>query len=146
MTLKLIGPATEQAPPILAFVDLTSGKIAWELNSTESLPPEPRVSGRRIGAPKSGSRIGSPKTDLSDSHFLGAPLSLDGKLYVLNDKGSQLRLVCIQPSAGAGKVVWVRSSFGTSPSAITTPLPQAQFYSRLLPSSPTFCCWRYRLP
>jgi hypothetical protein len=28
VTLKLIGPATEQAPPISAFVDLTSGNLA----------------------------------------------------------------------------------------------------------------------
>jgi hypothetical protein len=28
VTLKLIGPATEQAPPVSAFVDLTSGNLA----------------------------------------------------------------------------------------------------------------------
>jgi hypothetical protein len=28
VTLKLLGPATEQAPPVLAFVDLTSGNLA----------------------------------------------------------------------------------------------------------------------
>jgi hypothetical protein len=28
VTLKLIGPATEQTPPVLAFVDLTSGNLA----------------------------------------------------------------------------------------------------------------------
>jgi hypothetical protein len=28
VTLKLIGPATDQAPPVLAFVDLTSGNLA----------------------------------------------------------------------------------------------------------------------
>jgi hypothetical protein len=28
ITLKLIGPATEQTPPVLAFVDLTSGNLA----------------------------------------------------------------------------------------------------------------------
>ena len=28
VTLKLIGPATEQTPPVLAFVDLTRGNLA----------------------------------------------------------------------------------------------------------------------
>jgi outer membrane protein assembly factor BamB len=45
--------------------------------------------------------------DFTDSHFLGVPISVGGKLYALNEKNSQngsvigdaeLRLVCIDPS------------------------------------------------
>src|SRR4051812_8090468 len=36
--------------------------------------------------------------DLMDSFFLGPPLPVDGRLYVLNQKGKDLRLVCIDPA------------------------------------------------
>jgi outer membrane protein assembly factor BamB len=44
------------------------------------------------------------KDEFSDSHFLGPPISIGGKLYVLNEKhqgvqgDSELRLVCIDPN------------------------------------------------
>lgn len=44
------------------------------------------------------------KDEFSDSHFLGAPISVGGKLYVLNEKNqgqsgdAELRLVCIDPN------------------------------------------------
>jgi outer membrane protein assembly factor BamB len=44
---------------------------------------------------------------LADSHFLGAPLSIGGKLYVLNEKKSELRLLCLeQKLVDAAKDVW----------------------------------------
>jgi outer membrane protein assembly factor BamB/tetratricopeptide (TPR) repeat protein len=45
-----------------------------------------------------------PKDEFTDSHFLGAPISIGGKLYVLNEKNqgaqgdAELRLVCIDPN------------------------------------------------
>lgn len=45
-----------------------------------------------------------PKDEFTDSHFLGAPISIGGKLYVLNEKhqgeqgDAELRLVCIDPN------------------------------------------------
>jgi tetratricopeptide (TPR) repeat protein len=60
-------------------------------------------------------RLGGPATDnypgdeaFNDSHFLGVPLSVGGKLYVLNEKNngptgdSELRLVCIDPFKKTG--------------------------------------------
>lgn len=45
-----------------------------------------------------------PKDEFTDSHFLGPPISIGGKLYVLNEKNhgdqgdAELRLVCIDPN------------------------------------------------
>src|SRR5262249_37850375 len=36
-----------------------------------------------------------PKNDFRDSHFLGAPLPVGGKLYFLNEKDQEIRLVCL---------------------------------------------------
>jgi outer membrane protein assembly factor BamB/tetratricopeptide (TPR) repeat protein len=57
----------------LKCFNIESGKLMWEL----------------------GGR--SDKTDLADSFFLGAPLPLAGRLYVLNEKETELRLVCLEP-------------------------------------------------
>ena len=38
------------------------------------------------------------KHDFRDSHFLGAPLPLGGKLYFLNEKNQDIRLVCLDTS------------------------------------------------
>jgi tetratricopeptide (TPR) repeat protein len=51
---------------------------------------------------------GGKDDPFADSHFLGAPMSVGGKLYVLNEKNpgptgdSELRLVCIDPYKMAG--------------------------------------------
>jgi outer membrane protein assembly factor BamB len=60
---------------------VASGKLAWE-----------------VGA------YGEKNNPLSDSYFLGPPLPLRGLLYVLTQKGKELRLVCLDPRA-RGKVV-----------------------------------------
>jgi outer membrane protein assembly factor BamB len=51
-----------------------SGKLMWELGGKFD-----RQSG------------------LDSGHFLGAPLPLGGRLYVLHEKNSELRLVCLEP-------------------------------------------------
>jgi RNA polymerase sigma factor (sigma-70 family) len=52
-------------------------------------------------------------SELSSSFFLGPPLSLAGKLYLLNEKDGQLRLVCLmrldtETEARPPDIVWVR--------------------------------------
>jgi outer membrane protein assembly factor BamB len=65
----------------LCAFDLESGRAKWQL-----------------GDPK---RRDDP---FNDSHFLGVPISIGGKLYVLNEKNSgpsgdaELRLICIDPT------------------------------------------------
>jgi outer membrane protein assembly factor BamB len=56
----------------LRAYDLESGKLLWEL-------PDRNNPG-----------------DLADTHFLGAPLPVGGKLYALNEKKGELRLLCLQ--------------------------------------------------
>jgi outer membrane protein assembly factor BamB len=65
---KLVNQSTLQA------YDLESGKLVWEL-------PDRNNPG-----------------DLADTHFLGTPLPVGGKLYVLNEKKSELRLLCLDPN------------------------------------------------
>ncbi len=60
----------------LQAIDLDSGKLLWEIGST--------------GA----------KGDLNDSFFLGPPLPLNGKLFALNEKEQELRLVTLDPATG----------------------------------------------
>jgi RNA polymerase sigma factor (sigma-70 family) len=52
--------------------------------------------------------------DTKDSFFLGPPLALAGKLYVLNEKDGSLRLLCLQPKDGNDKnpvpeIAWVQT-------------------------------------
>jgi outer membrane protein assembly factor BamB/tetratricopeptide (TPR) repeat protein len=57
----------------LEAFDVASGKLAWE-----------------VGA------YGEKDNPLSDCYFLGPPLPLAGKLYVLVEKQQELRLVCLE--------------------------------------------------
>jgi outer membrane protein assembly factor BamB len=57
---------------LLAFSLQTNGKLTWEVGE---------------------------KGELGDCCFLGPPLPLGGKLYVLTEKQQELRLVCLDPDA-----------------------------------------------
>jgi hypothetical protein len=59
----------------LQAFDLGSGKMVWEVGG-----------------------CGEKNNPLSDSYFLGPPLPLRGLLYLLTQKGKDLRLVCLQTS------------------------------------------------
>jgi outer membrane protein assembly factor BamB len=60
----------------LQAYDLDSGKLVWEAG------------------------VAGGKGDLNDSFFLGPPLPLNGKLYALNEKDQELRLVTLDPATG----------------------------------------------
>jgi outer membrane protein assembly factor BamB len=66
----------------LTAIDLDSGKIVWLL----------------------GDR--SDASALKDCYFLGPPLPVSGRLYVLTERGSELRLACLDPAGGG--VCWSR--------------------------------------
>jgi outer membrane protein assembly factor BamB len=71
---------------LLAFDLLTEGKLVWE------------VGGK------------SDKSELGDSYFLGPPLPVGDKLYLLTDKNSELRLVCLDASRGDKPVIsWIQT-------------------------------------
>jgi outer membrane protein assembly factor BamB len=76
------GPEVSEAVQhsrLLAF-DLRTGKLAWQLGE------------RGQGGP------------LEDCYFLGPPLPLGGKLYVLTERQQELRLVCVNPTAAQKQV------------------------------------------
>lgn len=82
-------------------------KTAWEIGGLSSAET------------KNTNAAGSSnmKYDLLDSYFLGPPLPLFGKLYVLNEKSNlELRLVCIDPSGPEPKICWIQPSSSASPS------------------------------
>jgi outer membrane protein assembly factor BamB len=62
----------------LVAIEIKSGKLVWER--------------------------GDPKHDIdartANCYYLGPPLSLGGMLYVLTEKNSELRLLCLEPSNG----------------------------------------------
>ncbi|MBL8795070.1 MAG: PQQ-binding-like beta-propeller repeat protein, partial [Planctomycetia bacterium] len=66
----------------LKAYNLESGKLVWEL----------------------GGRF-DKESELAGSFFLGPPLPLGGKLYLLNEKNSELRLVCIEPKDQPGDAI-----------------------------------------
>lgn len=67
---------------VLQAIELSTGKLKWQLG------------GKR---PASEPDRKDPK-DFLDSYFLGPPLCLGGRLYVLNEKQQDLRLVCLDPN------------------------------------------------
>jgi len=74
----------------LCAYDLYTGSCKWKL-------------GGRVD-PKDDKT--HPNFEVKDSYFLGPPLCLGGKLYVMTDKNQELRMVCI--NAAKGEVEWAQ--------------------------------------
>jgi RNA polymerase sigma factor (sigma-70 family) len=103
----------------------TDGSLVFVIDEL-ALPPDPKllalkpnfgvlvhaINGNRLTGISAdpGKRIwqlgggGENAGEFANSFFLGAPLPLHGKLYVLNEKDSELRLVCLNSTDG--KRVW----------------------------------------
>jgi outer membrane protein assembly factor BamB len=77
----------------LQAYNVRSGKMVWHV-------------GGRGGQPAAEGGDKKESTDLSETFFLGPPLPMHGKLYVLTEKNQELRLVCLD--AAKGDVVWVQ--------------------------------------
>ncbi|MDY3552118.1 PQQ-like beta-propeller repeat protein [Gemmata sp. JC717] len=87
----------------LAAVDIKSGNIRWELGRVKAPPPE---SDGKAAVPAA---LPSPLTEEEadkttdafrlclDAVFLGAPMPLNGKLYVLIEQAGVMRLLCLDP-------------------------------------------------
>lgn len=69
----------------LQAYDLKSGKLRWELGGY-------------------GEKKDAGINDLNDTYFLGPPLPMHGKLYVLAEKQQELNLICLD--AVKGEVTW----------------------------------------
>lgn len=71
---------------VLTAFELESGKARWELGGHEvKIKPN------------------DPDGQVQDSYFLGPPLPLGGRLYVLNEKHKVLRLAVLDPQRGTIK-------------------------------------------
>jgi outer membrane protein assembly factor BamB len=83
------GPEVNEAMhySVLQAFDLGSGKMLWT-----------------AGGRGDKRNPNDPKGELNDSYFLGAPLAIAGKLYVLIDKNQELRLICLDGAKGT--VTW----------------------------------------
>ena len=83
------GPLTDlvNGNKLLAY-ELDTGKLQWYAGGHED------------------------KNDLADSFFLGVPLPIGGKLYVLNERKSEIRLLCLDPLK-KGAVLWSQTLANT---------------------------------
>lgn len=90
----------------LVAVNMQTGKVAWELGR---LPPPPRPD-ERPAAPQQQPlpippRLSDDEADKTtssfqlcvDAVFLGPPLPLNGKLYVVVEQAGVMRLLCLDP-------------------------------------------------
>jgi outer membrane protein assembly factor BamB len=124
---------------MLKAVNLETGKLEWILGlmppdeqaaNAAAKPEEPRKEPAKPSdkpeiKPEDRTDLLTEKqaettpADLFDCFYLGAPLPLSGKLYVLSEKKSQLRLICLDPSVlvpvnpakpeiKAPKICWVQ--------------------------------------
>src|SRR5439155_10001538 len=85
---------------ILQAFDLGSGKMLW-----------------KVGGRGDKKHPNDPKGDLHESYFLGPPLAIGGKLYVLTDKNQELRLVCLDGAKGT--ISWVQTLATTKEKMLT---------------------------
>jgi outer membrane protein assembly factor BamB len=99
-------------PPSSPFGMEFPGRFNGQPNS--SLSPEvndavqhSRLEAYEIATGKLKWEVGDPAqhNELSDCYFLGPPLPLGGKLYVLTERQQELRLACIDPTGPTPTVV-----------------------------------------
>ena len=78
----------------LVAVNLEAGKLYWKLGGrTRNGDRDEKKDDTAAKEEKETSR-----SLLTDAYFLGAPLPLDGKLYVVIEKDGKFRLVCLNPN------------------------------------------------
>jgi outer membrane protein assembly factor BamB len=73
--------------PMLCAVNLEDGKRVWELGGT----------GGGNTTDEQDDATTNPLALMQGAYFLGPPLPVNGKLYVIFEKNGKLRLVCLDP-------------------------------------------------
>jgi outer membrane protein assembly factor BamB len=73
----------------LTAVELETGRQVWSIGERATTPP--KDADEKKTSPVAGE-------ELKDTFFLGPPLPLGGKLYLLVEKNTELRLVCLDPA------------------------------------------------
>jgi outer membrane protein assembly factor BamB len=76
---------------VLQAFDLGSGVMKWKIG----------------GHGDKTKNVNDPKSDLHDTYFLGPPLTIGGKLYLMTEKNQELRLVCLDGSKGT--IAWIQT-------------------------------------
>jgi outer membrane protein assembly factor BamB/TolA-binding protein len=86
----------------LVAVDLRTGMVKWELgrvkvmpNDDPKLPPPPPLPNKLTE--EEGDKTTDAFRLCLDAIFLGAPLPMNGKLYVLIEQAGVMRLLCLDP-------------------------------------------------
>jgi hypothetical protein len=124
---------------LLKAIDLATGRLQWDVGHPyRPTQPEHQKDGG-IG-------------ELFDCYFLGPPLPLNGKLYVLAERQKELRLLCLgrrpprarcrcRPCAGcagsARPACRCRPTACAAPRRSTSPTPTASWWCRPTPASST---------
>jgi outer membrane protein assembly factor BamB/tetratricopeptide (TPR) repeat protein len=104
----------------LVAIDLESGKLIWELGGARQTSPG------RVQDPA------GPRADangLDGSYFLGPPLPLGGKLYVLTEKNAELVLVCLDPpkdDRSVPRVLWKQTLATVRDRLVMDPIRRVQ--------------------
>jgi outer membrane protein assembly factor BamB len=86
----------------LSAFDLDSGKLVWELGGARD------------------------ESVLARSYFLGPPLPLAGRLYVVVEQDKELRLACLEAHSGRVSVCWVRRLAPARTTLLDDPLRRLQ--------------------
>ena len=75
-----LNPQVPAGPTRLVAVDIASGEVAWSMGARSEQPV--------------------PGKDEERAYFYGPPLAYDGKLYLLGESRSEIRLLCLESSSG----------------------------------------------
>jgi outer membrane protein assembly factor BamB len=92
----------------LQAFELGSGKLIWEVGGVSNSDKEKEEKGG----------------ELNDTYFLGAPLAMGGKVYVMTERREELRLVCLD--AAKGSISWIQTLASTKEKMIYDPDRRSQ--------------------
>lgn len=72
----------------LVALNMITGNLVWQLGNTRSAP---------VLSEEEEDKTDNPLLLMSNCYFLGPPLPVNGKLYVLFEKSGRMRLACLDP-------------------------------------------------
>lgn len=89
---RVENPNWSRSNNIVAAHDVRSGKLAWQIGGPDGNPPGDVQNEKPLPA--------------AGSFFLGAPLCLEGKLYLLGELAGEIVLTAVE--ADSGKLLWTQ--------------------------------------
>ena len=73
----------------LIALNMVTGRLAWQLGVSQGGPPL---------SDEEDDKTDNPLLLMQNSYFLGPPLPVNGKIYVLFEKNGKVRLACLDPN------------------------------------------------